>query len=252
MQEQISGKVAITPREVKEYFDKVPKDSIPYFSTEVEVGQIVIPAQVNDAAKQAAIAQLNDIRARVLAGESFEALAKQYSQDPGSGANGPAYDTWGELFQRSFGNAPADPPDGIQGWPSSPFAYAANARAAVSAIFTVTQSADAMEAFGYLTKEMVKDQMSALAMLHGHFWGLQDEDARKLMPFATQFSEYVRLARIDLACAAGFEAVSFLSPMVCKQTEKRNRPKMSYRQLFTLGKMRYGQLQSRATKQISR
>ncbi|UEM07052.1 hypothetical protein JL101_029050 (plasmid) [Skermanella rosea] len=70
--------------------------------------------------------------------------------------NGPAYDTWEELFQRSFGNAPADPPDGIQGWPSSPFAYAANARAAVSAIFTATQSADAMEAFGYLTKEMVK------------------------------------------------------------------------------------------------
>ncbi|RZL06771.1 MAG: peptidylprolyl isomerase, partial [Hymenobacter sp.] len=38
MQEQISGKVAVTPREVKDYFDKVPKDSIPYFSTEVEVG----------------------------------------------------------------------------------------------------------------------------------------------------------------------------------------------------------------------
>ncbi|MDJ0363679.1 peptidylprolyl isomerase [Hymenobacter sp. H14-R3] len=88
MQEQISGKVAVTPREVKDYFDKVPKDSIPYFSTEVEVGQIVIPAQVNDKAKQDAIAQLNDLRGRILAGESFETLAKQFSQDPGSGAQG--------------------------------------------------------------------------------------------------------------------------------------------------------------------
>jgi len=88
MQEKISGKVAVTPREVKEYFDKVPKDSIPYFSTEVEVGQIVIPAQVNDKAKQEAIAQLNDLRGRIQAGESFETLAKQYSQDPGSGAQG--------------------------------------------------------------------------------------------------------------------------------------------------------------------
>jgi peptidyl-prolyl cis-trans isomerase SurA len=88
MQEQIAGKVAVTPREVKEYFDKVPKDSIPYFSTEVEVGQIVIPAQVNDKAKQDAIAQLNNLRGRILAGESFETLAKQYSQDPGSGAQG--------------------------------------------------------------------------------------------------------------------------------------------------------------------
>ncbi|MVN76758.1 peptidylprolyl isomerase [Hymenobacter sp. HMF4947] len=88
MQDKISGKVTVTPREVKEYFDKVPKDSIPYFSTEVEIGQIVIPAQVNDKAKQAAIAQLNDLRARVLAGESFETLAKQYSQDPGSAVQG--------------------------------------------------------------------------------------------------------------------------------------------------------------------
>jgi peptidyl-prolyl cis-trans isomerase SurA len=88
MQEKIAGKVAVTPREVKEYFDKVPKDSIPYFSTEVEVGQIVIPAQVNDAAKQAAIAKLNELRARILAGEKFETLAKEFSQDPGSAVEG--------------------------------------------------------------------------------------------------------------------------------------------------------------------
>ncbi len=88
MQEQIAGKVTVTPREVKEYFDRVPKDSIPYFSTEVEVGQIVIPAQVNDAAKQAAIVKLNELRARILAGEKFETLAKEFSQDPGSAVEG--------------------------------------------------------------------------------------------------------------------------------------------------------------------
>jgi peptidyl-prolyl cis-trans isomerase SurA len=88
MQEQIAGKVTVTPREVKEYFDKVPKDSIPYFSTEVEVGQIVIPAQVNDAAKQASLVKLNELRARILAGEKFETLAKEFSQDPGSAVEG--------------------------------------------------------------------------------------------------------------------------------------------------------------------
>ncbi len=88
MQEKIAGKVAVTPREVKEYFEKVPKDSIPYFSTEVEVGQIVIPAQVNDEAKQASITKLNELRARILAGEKFETLAKEFSQDPGSAVEG--------------------------------------------------------------------------------------------------------------------------------------------------------------------
>ncbi|MCB2407172.1 peptidylprolyl isomerase [Hymenobacter lucidus] len=88
MQETIAGKVAVTPREVRQYFSRIPKDSLPYFSTEVEVGQIIKLAQVNPKAKEETIAKLNDIRARIQAGESFETLAKQYSEDPGSGAQG--------------------------------------------------------------------------------------------------------------------------------------------------------------------
>ena len=71
---------------------------------------------------------------------------------------GPAYDTWAELFKASFGTNPGNPPERIEGWPSSPFAYAANARATVAQIFTVTHSPDAMEAFGYLSNAMVKAQ----------------------------------------------------------------------------------------------
>lgn len=88
MQETITGKVSVTPREVAQYFSKVPKDSLPYFSTEVEVGQIVVAAQVNEQAKQAAMAKLNDLRAQVLAGADFATLAKQHSQDPGSAKEG--------------------------------------------------------------------------------------------------------------------------------------------------------------------
>ena len=88
MQETITGKVAVTPREVSQYFSRVPKDSLPYFSTEVEVGQIVMPAQVNEKAKQAAMAKLNDLRAQVLAGADFATLAKANSEDPGSAKEG--------------------------------------------------------------------------------------------------------------------------------------------------------------------
>jgi peptidyl-prolyl cis-trans isomerase SurA len=88
MQEEISGKVTVTPREVKQFFNRIPKDSLPYYSTEVEVGQIVKLAQVNQKAKQEAQAKLNDIRAQIQAGADFEKLAKEFSQDPGSAAQG--------------------------------------------------------------------------------------------------------------------------------------------------------------------
>ena len=88
MQEQIAGKVSVTPREVRQFFNRMPKDSLPYYSTEVEVGQIVKLAQTNTKAKQAAQAKLNELRARIVAGEDFATLAKEFSQDPGSAVEG--------------------------------------------------------------------------------------------------------------------------------------------------------------------
>ncbi|GAA3922234.1 peptidylprolyl isomerase [Hymenobacter algoricola] len=88
MQESIAGKVTVTPREVRQYFNRAPKDSLPYYSTEVEVGQIVKLAQINPKAKQDAITKLNDIRGRIQAGEDFATLAKQFSEDPGSAVEG--------------------------------------------------------------------------------------------------------------------------------------------------------------------
>ncbi|WP_238387995.1 peptidylprolyl isomerase [Hymenobacter sediminis] len=88
MQDQIAGKVSVTPREVRQFFSRMPKDSLPYYSTEVEVGQIVMLAKTNSKAKQEAQAKLNDLRARIVAGEDFATLAKQFSQDPGSAAEG--------------------------------------------------------------------------------------------------------------------------------------------------------------------
>ncbi|GAA4376758.1 peptidylprolyl isomerase [Hymenobacter koreensis] len=88
MEEEISGKVTVTPREVRQFFSRIPKDSIPYYSTEVEVGQIVKLAKPDDKAEQATVAKLNELRARIQAGESFEKLAKEFSEDPGSAKEG--------------------------------------------------------------------------------------------------------------------------------------------------------------------
>ena len=41
MQMTITEGITVTPSEVKRFFKNIPKDSLPYFSTEVEIGQIV-------------------------------------------------------------------------------------------------------------------------------------------------------------------------------------------------------------------
>lgn len=88
MQQQIIADVTITPKQVKKYFESIPKDSIPFLSAEVKVGQIVREPQVSESEKEKAKQQLIDIKKRIEDGEDFGVLAKQYSQDYGSARKG--------------------------------------------------------------------------------------------------------------------------------------------------------------------
>ncbi|WP_044205110.1 peptidylprolyl isomerase [Flammeovirga sp. OC4] len=88
MQQQIISGVTITPKQVKKYFESIPKDSIPFLSAEVKVGQIVREPQVSESEKEKARQQLLDIKKRIQDGEDFGVLAKQYSQDYGSARKG--------------------------------------------------------------------------------------------------------------------------------------------------------------------
>ena len=82
MEEKITEGLAVTPAEVKRFFNKIPKDSLPFFSASVEVAQIVRIAKVSEQQKEKTKNELLDIRTRILAGESFATLAKKYSDDP--------------------------------------------------------------------------------------------------------------------------------------------------------------------------
>ncbi len=89
MQMEIMQEVRISPREVKQFFADIPRDSLPYFGAEVQVGEIVIYPEPSEAAKDAAREQLEDIRRRIVEdGESFATLAQRYSQDRGSARQG--------------------------------------------------------------------------------------------------------------------------------------------------------------------
>jgi peptidyl-prolyl cis-trans isomerase SurA len=88
METTITEGLTVTPSEVKRFFNKIPKDSLPYFSASVVVGQIVKVAESSPAQKQATKNSLLDIRTRILTGEDFTTLAKKYSDDPSVLSNG--------------------------------------------------------------------------------------------------------------------------------------------------------------------
>lgn len=85
---KVLEEVSITPREVELYFEQIPKDSLPYFNSEVEVAEIVVKPKVNALQKQVTKEKLEKIRERILAGEKFEDLATKLSDDPGSARAG--------------------------------------------------------------------------------------------------------------------------------------------------------------------
>jgi peptidyl-prolyl cis-trans isomerase SurA len=82
MENTITDGLSVTPAEVKRFFSRIPKDSLPYFSAAVQVGQIVKIAKSSEQQKAITRNQLLDIRTRIMSGEDFATLAKKYSDDP--------------------------------------------------------------------------------------------------------------------------------------------------------------------------
>ncbi|MGN6214280.1 peptidylprolyl isomerase [Parafilimonas sp.] len=89
MRAKILENVKITPSEVQAFYDKIPKDSLPFFESELEVAQIVIYPKANKDIEDYITNQLNDLKKQVESGQKkFTDLAKVYSQDPTAKENG--------------------------------------------------------------------------------------------------------------------------------------------------------------------
>lgn len=88
MQAKITEKVEVTPLEVERFFKAFPKDSLPEYNTEVEIGTIVVYPQLTDKEKEVYKDKAEALRLRVKSGDSFATLARLYSQDPGSAREG--------------------------------------------------------------------------------------------------------------------------------------------------------------------
>lgn len=93
MRNKIVDEIRITPAEVKLYFDKIPKDSLPFYESEVEIGQVVVYPKPSRELETYAQDQLKDFKAQVESGsKKFETLATLYTDDPGSKETGGKYD----------------------------------------------------------------------------------------------------------------------------------------------------------------
>lgn len=105
MQQKITAGIDVTPLEVKRFFESIPVDSLPDFNTEVEVGEIVFYPKLSEKEKKPIYDRLEGIRQEILEGKDFGTMARLYSQDPGSAADGGEYpfadrNTWVKEFTR--------------------------------------------------------------------------------------------------------------------------------------------------------
>lgn len=95
---KITSNIKITPREVGDFYNKIPKDSLPIIDLEYEFSQIVITPHISNEEKEIIKDRLSGYRERILKGDKFSTLATLYSEDEASAKKG------GELgfFSRGF------------------------------------------------------------------------------------------------------------------------------------------------------
>lgn len=89
VQRNLTSKITSTPAEVRRYFDKLPKDSVPFVPAQVEVQILTLAPAIPRQEIEDIKARLRDFSDRVNRGESdFFTLAVLYSDDPGSASRG--------------------------------------------------------------------------------------------------------------------------------------------------------------------
>jgi len=81
MTNRITNDITVTPAEIRKFFNKIPNDSLPFYSSDVEVAQIVRVAKVSASQEEEARKKLIDLRERLLRGENFTELAMKNSED---------------------------------------------------------------------------------------------------------------------------------------------------------------------------
>jgi len=106
MQQKLTKDIAVSPAEVRRYFENMPQDSIPFVPTEVEVQIITMTPRVEQEEINRIKDELRSYTDRINKGESsFQMLARLYSEDPGTARRGGELDYTGRgMLDPAFAN----------------------------------------------------------------------------------------------------------------------------------------------------
>lgn len=126
--ENFDKNVKITDEEMKKYYDEHKKD---YYKDEVKASHILISTvddngkPLSEAKKKEAKKKAEEVLKKAKSGEEFSELAKEYSDDPGSAANGGdlGYFTKGQMVQPFEEAAFSLKPGEISGLVESEYGY---------------------------------------------------------------------------------------------------------------------------------
>jgi len=89
MRNKIVEDIKITPQEVKEYFEKIKKNSLRFYESEMQLSQLVLYPKASRDIERLSIDELNEYKRQVESGQKkFDVLARLYSDDPGSKEKG--------------------------------------------------------------------------------------------------------------------------------------------------------------------
>jgi len=118
--------IKVTPTEVREWFSQFPTDSLPTLPTMIRTSHIVRYPAIPESAKEEAFEIVSAIRDSIVAGRStLEDMARRFSEDVGSAANGGRYEEMqlGNLVPEFAAVASRATPGELSQPFNSPFGY---------------------------------------------------------------------------------------------------------------------------------
>ncbi len=87
VQQEFVQKITITRPEIEQFYATM-KDSLPEMREMVNISHILMNIKARGKAKEEALKKIQEIRQKILNGSDFAAMARLYSEDPGSASKG--------------------------------------------------------------------------------------------------------------------------------------------------------------------